>query len=92
MQNAVPLIDFQTIHPTYDTLSPSYQHERHLITDKENTVIISPDTGARIRPSIMQEYSIDIDFSIRKDYTRIVNGKNPIVQHEYWVWMLQAKM
>ena len=79
------LIDFQTIHPTYDIIKSIYQHERHLITDKENTVIISPDTGAMDR-AIYYAGVLGIDIGMfykRRDYTRIVNGKNPIVQHEY---------
>ena len=83
--NAVPLIDFQTIHPTYDIIKSIYYHENKLITDKENSMIISPDTGAMDR-AIYYSSMLGIDVGLfykRRDYTRIVNGKNPIVQHEY---------
>ncbi len=85
VQNAVPLIDFQTIHPTYDIIKSIYNHENHLIADKENTVIISPDTGAMDR-AIYYASVLGIDVGLfykRRDYTKVVDGKNPIVQHEY---------
>ncbi|HCS74265.1 MAG TPA: phosphoribosylpyrophosphate synthetase [Clostridiales bacterium] len=85
VQNAVPLIDFQTIHPTYDIIKAIYYNENHLISDKENTIIISPDTGAMDR-AIYYGSVLGIDvgmFYKRRDYTKIVNGKNPILQHEY---------
>lgn len=85
VQNAVPLIDFQTIHPTYDIIKAIYYNENHLISNKENTIIISPDTGAMDR-AIYYGSVLGIDvgmFYKRRDYTKVVNGKNPIVQHEY---------
>jgi ribose-phosphate pyrophosphokinase len=85
VQNAVPLIDFQTIHPTYDIIKAIYNNENHLISDKENTIIISPDTGAMDR-AIYYASVLGIDVGVfykRRDYTKVVNGKNPIVQHEY---------
>lgn len=85
VQNAVPLIDFQTIHPTYDIIKSIYTHENHLISDKENTVIISPDTGAMDR-AIYYASVLGIDVGVfykRRDYTKVVDGKNPIIQHEY---------
>ncbi|NMA64857.1 MAG: ribose-phosphate pyrophosphokinase [Clostridiaceae bacterium] len=85
VQNAVPLIDFQTIHPTYDIIKSIYHHENHLISDKENTMIISPDTGAMDR-AIYYASVLGIDVGVfykRRDYTKVVDGKNPIVQHEY---------
>jgi ribose-phosphate pyrophosphokinase len=85
VQNAVPLIDFQTIHPTYDIIKTIHEHESHLLTDRENTMIISPDTGAMDR-AIYYASVLGIDVGLfykRRDYTRLVNGKNPIVQHEY---------
>ena len=85
VQNAVPLIDFQTVHPTYDIIKSIYQHENHLLTDRDNTMIISPDTGAMDR-AIYYASVLNIDLGMfykRRDYTKIVNGKNPIVQHEY---------
>ncbi|HHY81628.1 MAG TPA: ribose-phosphate pyrophosphokinase [Clostridiales bacterium] len=85
VQNAIPLIDFQTIHPTYDIIRTIYYTENKLITDKENTMIISPDTGAMDR-AIYYASVLGIDVGLfykRRDYTKVVNGKNPIVQHEY---------
>jgi ribose-phosphate pyrophosphokinase len=85
VQNAVPLIDFQTIHPTYDIIKSIYNHENHLLTDKNNTMIISPDTGAMDR-AIYYASVLGINVGLfykRRDYSKVVNGKNPIVQHEY---------
>jgi ribose-phosphate pyrophosphokinase len=85
VQNAIPLIDFQTVHPTYDIIKAIYHHENHLIADKDNTLIISPDTGAMDR-AIYYASVLGIDVGVfykRRDYSKVVNGKNPIVQHEY---------
>ena len=79
VQNAVPLIDFQTIHPTYDIIKSIYTHENHLISDKENTVIISPDTGAMDR-AIYYASVLGIDVGVfykRRDYTKVVDGRTP---------------
>lgn len=85
VQNAIPLIDFQTVHPTYDIIKAIYHHENHLIANKDNTLIISPDTGAMDR-AIYYANVLGIDVGVfykRRDYSKVVNGKNPIVQHEY---------
>lgn len=85
VQNAIPLIDFQTIHPTYEIIKSIYYTENNLITDKNNTMIISPDTGAMDR-AIYYASVLGFDVGLfykRRDYTKVVNGKNPIVQHEY---------
>src|SRR5665647_2944725 len=49
VQNAIPLIDFQSIHPTYDIIKSIFNHEKDLLKDRDNAMIISPDTGAMDR-------------------------------------------
>jgi len=61
------------------------KHEKDLLVNKNNAMIISPDTGAMDR-AIYYASVLGIDVGLfykRRDYTKIVNGKNPIIQHEY---------
>lgn len=85
VQNAIPLIDFQSIHPTYDIIKSIFNHEKDLLKYRDNAMIISPDTGAMDR-AIYYASVLGIDVGLfykRRDYTKIINGKNPIIQHEY---------
>lgn len=84
VQNAVPLVAFQNIYPTYQIV-------KNIIKDYEQSnasskmIVISPDTGAMDR-SIYYSGMLGCDvgmFYKRRDYSKVVNGKNPIVQHEY---------
>lgn len=84
VQNAVPLVAFQNIYPTYQIV-------KNLIKDYERSnaenkmIVISPDTGAMDR-SIYYSGMLGCDvgmFYKRRDYSKVVNGKNPVVQHEY---------
>ena len=84
VQNAVPLVAFQNIYPTYQIV-------KNIIKDYEKSktenkmIVISPDTGAMDR-SIYYSGMLGCDvgmFYKRRDYSKVVNGKNPIVQHEY---------
>jgi ribose-phosphate pyrophosphokinase len=85
VQNAVPLIGFESIAPSYQFLKALFNSEKDLNIDKDGLVIISPDEGA-ISRSIYYSSILEIDLGIfykRRDYSRIINGKNPIVAHEY---------
>ncbi|MDD4797722.1 MAG: ribose-phosphate pyrophosphokinase [Eubacteriales bacterium] len=82
--NAIPLVSFENIFPTYTILKNLVQHEgKHI--NKNNFLVISPDTGAMDR-AIYYANVLGLDvgmFYKRRDHTIVVNGKNPIIQHEY---------
>ena len=82
--NAIPSTSFENIFPTYSMLKRFIQNEGDDIF-KDNMTVISPDTGAMDRALYYANVlGLDVGmFYKRRDHTRIVNGKNPIVQHEY---------
>ncbi|WP_293978920.1 ribose-phosphate pyrophosphokinase [uncultured Clostridium sp.] len=85
IQNAIPLLSFENIYPTYDMVKALVSHEDTLELDKEKLLVISPDTGAMDR-AIYYAGALGVDVGLfykRRDHSTIVNGKNPIVQHEY---------
>jgi ribose-phosphate pyrophosphokinase len=85
IQNAVPLLSFENIYPTYDIVKAILSDEKSLELDKEKLLVISPDTGAMDR-AIYYSSALGVDVGLfykRRDHSTIVNGKNPIVQHEY---------
>ncbi len=85
IQNAIPLLSFENIYPTYDMVKAIVSHEKSLELNKEKLLVISPDTGAMDR-AIYYAGALGVDVGLfykRRDHSTIVNGKNPIVQHEY---------
>ncbi len=83
--NAIPLNGFDNYTPPTPFLNALLASERDLIIDKDHLVVISPDEGALSR-SIYFANVIGVNtgmFYKRRDYTRIVNGKNPIIAHEF---------
>ena len=85
IQNATPLLSFENIYPTYDIVKGIISNEESLELDKEKLLVISPDTGAMDR-AIYYSSTLGVDVGLfykRRDHSTIVNGKNPIVQHEY---------
>lgn len=85
IQNAIPLLSFENIYPTYDIVKAIISNEKTLELDKEKLLAISPDTGAMDR-AIYYSSVLGVDVGLfykRRDHSTIVNGKNPIVQHEY---------
>lgn len=85
IQNAIPLLSFENIYPTYDIVKAIISNEKSLELDKEKLLVISPDTGAMDR-AIYYSSVLGVDVGLfykRRDHSTIVNGKNPIVQHEY---------
>jgi len=85
VQNAIPLCGFDDVRPTYQMIKALVKNVPDIVIDKESLTIISPDEGAMGRcmyySSVM---GIDIGmFYKRRDYTRVVNGRNPIEAHEY---------
>ncbi|MEJ6950861.1 ribose-phosphate pyrophosphokinase [Natronospora cellulosivora (SeqCode)] len=85
VQNAIPLIGFESLHPTYEIIKSMLNAEEDLEIDKDRLLVISPDTGAMDR-AIFYANVLGLDvgmFYKRRDYKTIVSGKNPIIQHEY---------
>ncbi len=85
VQNAVPLKGFENVMPTYQMIKSCIRYDKSIILNKENTMIISPDEGAMTR---CMYYSSVLEMELgmfykRRDYSRVVNGKNPIVAHEF---------
>ncbi len=85
VQNAIPLIGFDNIQPTYQMIKALVNTVPDIKLDKEHLVIISPDEGGMTRSMYFSSMlSLDLGmFYKRRDYTTVVNGKNPIVAHEY---------
>ena len=85
VQNATPLKGFDNFTPPYQFARALLKHEKDLVIDKEHTIVISPDEGALDR-AVYFSSVLGVDtgmFYKRRDYSRIVNGKNPIVAHEF---------
>ena len=85
VQNAVPLIGFDSVKPTYQILKALMREQKDLWLDMRHMMIVSPDEGA-IDRNIFYSSVLGLDMGMfykRRDYTRIVNGRNPIIAHEY---------
>ncbi len=83
--NAIPLGGFENIMPTYQMLKALCKNVKDLRLDKANTMFVSPDEGAMQRNIYYASVlSLDLGMSYkRRDYSTIINGRNPIVAHEY---------
>lgn len=85
VQNATPLNGFDNITPPYQFIKALLNSEDDLMVDKDHLIVISPDEGALDR-AIYFATVLGVDtgmFYKRRDYSTIVNGKNPIVAHEF---------
>jgi ribose-phosphate pyrophosphokinase len=85
VQNATPLVSFQNIYPTFEIVKKYMSIEKENLSDDTKMMVISPDTGAMDR-SIYYSSILGADVGLfykRRDYSKVVGGKNPIVQHEY---------
>ncbi len=85
VQNAIPLSGFETIQPTYQFVKGLLKYEKDLKIDSDHMMIISPDEGGMGRAIYMANVlGLDIGmFYKRRDYTQVVNGRNPIISHEF---------
>lgn len=85
IQNAIPLSGFESVQPTYQFIKALLGVEKELTIDKDHMMMISPDEGAMGR-AVYYANMLGLDvgmFYKRRDYTRVVNGRNPIVAHEF---------
>ncbi|SHO48183.1 ribose-phosphate pyrophosphokinase [Anaerocolumna xylanovorans] len=85
VQNAIPLKSFETVQPTYQFIKALVNHVPDLKISSDNMMVISPDEGGMNR-AIYFANVLGVDLGMfykRRDYTTIVNGRNPIVAHEF---------
>ncbi len=85
VQNAIPIKGFENILPTYQIIKTLLKSETDLKVDRDNMMVISPDEGG-INRNIYYANIMGLNLGMfykRRDLTRIVNGKNPIVKHEF---------
>ena len=85
VQNAIPLHGFETVQPAYQFIKGLLRNVKDLKLDSEHMMVISPDEGGMSRAIyIANVLGLDMGmFYKRRDYTKIVNGRNPIVAHEF---------
>ncbi len=85
VQNAIPLKGFDNFTPAYQFIKALLRVEPDLKVDKENLIVVSPDEGAMHR-AVYFSNVLGVNMGMfykRRDYSTIVNGKNPIVAHEF---------
>lgn len=83
--NAIPLMGFDNVIPSYQVLKAMFKAFPDLVIDKEHFMVVSPDEGALNR-NMFYASVMGVDMGMfykRRDYSVIVNGRNPIVAHEY---------
>ena len=93
VQNAIPLHGFETIQPAYQFIRALLDKERDLIIDSDHIIVISPDEGALDR-AVYFGNVLGVNtgmFYKRRDYSTVVNGKNPIVAHEFLGTSVEGK-
>ncbi len=85
VQNAIPLTGFETFNPNYQFIKAMLATEKDLQVDSDHMMVISTDEGGMGRAIYLANVlGLDVGmFYKRRDYTRVVNGRNPIVAHEF---------
>ena len=85
VQNAIPLKGFENVQPTYQMIKALCNNVEDLHFDNDHMMVISPDEGGMGR-CIYYATVLGIELGMfykRRDYSKIVNGRNPIMQHEF---------
>lgn len=85
VQNAIPFNTFETVQPTYQFIKALLKNVDDIKMDPEHLMIISPDEGAMGR-AVYYANVLGVDMGMfykRRDYAQIVDGRNPIVAHEF---------
>ncbi len=85
VQNATPFMGFDNVMPTYQVLKALLRKYKDMNLDKDHLMVVSPDEGAMQR-NIYYASVLGVDLGMfykRRDYSTVVNGRNPIVAHEY---------
>lgn len=93
VQNAIPLHGFETVQPAYQFIKGLLRNVKDLQLDTNHMMVISPDEGGMSRAIyIANVLGLDMGmFYKRRDYTKIVNGRNPIVAHEFLGTSVEGK-
>lgn len=85
VQNAVPLMGFDNVIPAYQVLKAFLHNVPDISFDRNHFMVVSPDEGAMSR-NMYYASVLGVDLGMfykRRDYSTIINGRNPIVAHEY---------
>ena len=93
VQNAIPLHGFETVQPAYQFIKGLLRNIKDLKIDSKHMMVISPDEGGMGR-AIYVANVLGLDMGMfykRRDYTRVVNGRNPIVAHEFLGTSVEGK-
>ena len=83
--NAVPMMGFDNLMPSYQVMKSMFKNIPDLQVDRDHLMVISPDEGALNR-NMYYAVNMGVEMGMfykRRDYSRVVNGRNPIVAHEY---------
>lgn len=93
VQNAIPLNGFETVSPTYQFIKGLLKNVEDLDLDSEHMMVVSPDEGGMSRAIYMANVlGLDMGmFYKRRDYTKVVDGRNPIVSHEFLGTSVEGK-
>ena len=85
VQNAIPLHGFETVTPAYQLIKGLLENTPGLQVDSDHMLVISPDEGGMSRAVYLSNVlGLDMGmFYKRRDYTRIIDGRNPILAHEF---------
>ena len=85
VQNAIPFTGFENVMPHYQFVKSLLTEAPDIKIDKENLMIVSPDEGG-IHRNIYYSSLFGVDLGVfykRRDFSRVVNGRNPIIAHEF---------
>lgn len=85
VHNAIPLMGFDNVIPSYQVLKALFKNVNNLVINKDEFMVVSPDEGALNR-NMYYASVLGVDMGMfykRRDYSRIIDGRNPIVAHEY---------
>ena len=91
--NAVPMMGFDNMMPSYQVMKAMFKHIPDLQVDRDHLMVISPDEGALNR-NMYYAVNMGVEMGMfykRRDYSRVVNGRNPIVAHEYLGTSVEGK-
>lgn len=93
VQNAIPLKGFESVQPAYQIIKALLKSKKDLQIDVDHMMIISPDEGGMTR-CVYYASVLGLDLGMfykRRDYTKIIKGRNPIVAHEFLGTSVEGK-
>ena len=91
--NVVPLMGFDNLMPSYQVLKTMFRSIPDFNPNRDNLMVVSPDEGALNR-NMYYAVNMGVEMGMfykRRDYSRVVNGRNPIVAHEYLGTSVEGK-